>query len=54
MIPLCEIVRLCVDVGLKEASEFYFQVHYWCDKWQVYITTDPLKNMYVTSYWPPS
>jgi hypothetical protein len=25
MIPLCEIVRLCVDVGLREASEFYFQ-----------------------------
>jgi hypothetical protein len=25
MIPLCEIVRLCVDVGLREACEFYFQ-----------------------------
>jgi hypothetical protein len=25
MILLCEMVRLCVDVGLREASEFCFQ-----------------------------
>jgi hypothetical protein len=25
IIPACEIVRLLVDVGLREASEFYFQ-----------------------------
>jgi hypothetical protein len=29
MIPLCEIVRLGVDVALREESEFYFQEQ-WC------------------------